>query len=105
MTYHMIFIEFLILVLIKLNKKGQPFLWDSGESGTLFMCEWEWVSASLSITLMDGVGWASFLVGGSGHRWVEVYLGECGWVDISYGWMSVGGGDWRQILGGWGGWK
>ena len=43
------------------------------------------MSASLSITLMDGVGWAFFLVGGRGHRWVEGYLGECGWVDISYG--------------------
>ena len=42
--------------IIKLNKKGQPFLWDSGESGTRFMCEWEWVSASLSIILMDRVG-------------------------------------------------
>ena len=42
------------------------------------MCEWEWVSASLSIFLMDGVGWAFFLAGGSGHKWVKVYLGECG---------------------------
>ena len=68
------FIRFLILASIKLNIKGQPCLWVSGEMWTLFVCEQGGCKHALGAWGMGG----------------PFFMGACGWVGLEKGIFWVG---------------
>ena len=96
-----IVIEFLILALIKLNIKGDPFFWVSrerwtflrvGGAGGWYILEvyFEWVRV---VIFMGGWGWVGF--GG-------YFMGRWGWVEVGWGIFWVGGSEWTFFMSEWG---